>query len=63
MKSNETTTEVEAETLRLIKRESDEYFHKFFASHKDAIKTVSEVEKLSGQAVERRIGKGKRFLR
>ena len=47
MKSNETTTEVEAETLRLIKRESNEYFHKFFASHKDSIKTVSEVEKLS----------------
>jgi len=55
MKSNETTTEVEAETLRLIKRESDEYFHKFFASHKDSIKTVSEVEKLTGDFLDKRL--------
>ena len=52
MKSNDAKSDIHAEILRIIKRESDKYFDDFFASHKDSVKTFSDVKKLTGSIMD-----------
>lgn len=52
MKNNNVKNEVGAEILRIIKQESDKYFNDFFASHKDSVKTFSDVKKLTGSILD-----------
>lgn len=52
MKSNNPKSDVNVKILRCIKRESDKYFDEFFASHKDSVKTFSDVKKLTGSILD-----------
>ena len=52
MKSNNPESDVDAEILCIIKRESDKYFGEFFATHKDSVKTFSDVKKLTGSILD-----------
>ncbi len=52
MKNNNAKNEFGAKILRIIKRESDKYFNDFFASHKDSVKTFSDVKKLTGSILD-----------
>lgn len=45
-------SDVDTKILRIIKRESDKYFSDFFASHKDSVKTFSDVKKLTGSILD-----------
>lgn len=55
MKSNDAKSDIHAEILRIIKRESDKYFGEFFPSHKDSVKTFSDVEKLAGAVLDKQL--------
>ncbi len=56
MNSSETADKAfEAETLRCIKDTSREFFKEFFQKNKDLQKTFSEVEKLTGDFMAKRL--------
>lgn len=56
MKNNNVKPEADAEILRIIKRESDKYFGEFFPTHKDSVRTFSDVKKLTGEALDESLG-------
>ena len=55
MNDKVTDNESEAETILHIKRTSEEFFEEFFPRHKDSQSTFSDVEKLTGDFVARRL--------
>ena len=55
MNSKTTNKQFEAEALRYIKKTSREFFNEFFPKHKESQNTFSEVEKLTGDFMAKRL--------